>query len=104
MLHHLKIKDYLTTTRYSTDISLSYELFGQPLHTAPIVLINHALTGNSNVAGTKGWWQDLVGAGKPLIPTNSQSSVLISLVMVIMISLLIIHKPSLLKMWLSYSF
>ncbi|MDY3521740.1 alpha/beta fold hydrolase [Riemerella anatipestifer] len=69
MLHHLKIKDYLTTTGYSTDISLSYELFGQPLHTAPIVLINHALTGNSNVAGTKGWWQDLVGAGKT-IDTN----------------------------------
>ncbi|HLV41883.1 MAG TPA: alpha/beta fold hydrolase, partial [Brumimicrobium sp.] len=31
---------------------------------APIVLVNHALTGNSNVAGEDGWWTDLVGENK----------------------------------------
>ena len=31
---------------YAT-INLSYHLFGPALHTAPIVLVNHALTGNS---------------------------------------------------------
>ncbi|PCH73169.1 MAG: homoserine acetyltransferase [Flavobacteriaceae bacterium] len=43
---------------------LSYQLFGRKLHSAPVVLINHALTGNSDVAGTKGWWKSLVGKGK----------------------------------------
>ncbi len=42
-------------------IPLSYQLFGKPLHTAPIVMINHALTGNSDVAGEKGWWTTLAG-------------------------------------------
>ncbi|MDA8596509.1 bifunctional aspartate kinase/homoserine dehydrogenase I [Flavobacteriaceae bacterium] len=43
------------------NIKLSYELFGQALGTAPVVMINHALTGNSNVAGPEGWWSTLVG-------------------------------------------
>src|SRR5690606_5234107 len=37
------------------------QLFGQPLHTSPVVLVNHALTGNSEVAGKNGWWTQLVG-------------------------------------------
>jgi homoserine O-acetyltransferase len=48
---------------------MSYQLFGKPLHEAPIVLINHALTGNSNVAGEGGWWTQIVGPGK-VIDTN----------------------------------
>ncbi len=43
---------------------MSYQLFGKALHTAPIVLVNHALTGNSNVTGENGWWSELVGSGK----------------------------------------
>ncbi len=27
-------------------------------------MVNHALTGNSNVAGPKGWWKNLIGSGK----------------------------------------
>ena len=50
-------------------ITLSYQLFGKQLHTASIVLINHALTGNSNVAGNDGWWQSIVGDFK-LIDTQ----------------------------------
>ena len=46
------------------DINLSYQIFGQELFSAPVILVNHALTGNSNVAGTKGWWKDLIGAQK----------------------------------------
>ncbi len=69
MLHHLTIENYTTYSGISQDISLSYQLFGKPLHEAPIVVINHALTGNSNVTGKDGWWSALVGEGK-CIDTN----------------------------------
>jgi homoserine O-acetyltransferase len=52
------------------NLQLSYQLFGKALGTAPIVLVNHALTGNSNVAGKEGWWKELVGADK-VIDTNA---------------------------------
>ncbi len=64
MLHHLLINKYQTCSGKTMDIKLSYEVFGQPLHTAPIILVNHALTGNSNVAGENGWWTTLIGDGK----------------------------------------
>jgi homoserine O-acetyltransferase/O-succinyltransferase len=46
---------------FYTSINLSYQNFGCELHTAPIILINHALTGNSQVVGSKGWWNVLIG-------------------------------------------
>lgn len=64
MLHQLSIQDYSTDSGYKLDINLSYQLFGLPLHTAPVVMVNHALTGNSNVAGEQGWWNTLIGDGK----------------------------------------
>lgn len=48
------------------EIELSYQLFGRPLFEAPTVLVNHALTGNSQVAGPKGWWKELIGEGKTI--------------------------------------
>jgi len=65
MLSKLNITNYTTQSGVSySEIPLSYQVFGQELHTAPIVLVNHALTGNSNVAGKNGWWTDLVGDDK----------------------------------------
>ncbi|WP_111708782.1 bifunctional aspartate kinase/homoserine dehydrogenase I [Lutibacter citreus] len=46
------------------NIKLSYQVFGKELHSAPIILVNHALTGNSEVAGENGWWKDLIGDNK----------------------------------------
>jgi homoserine O-acetyltransferase len=51
-------------------ISLFYQTFGQELGEAPVVLVNHALTGNSNVTGSDGWWNELIGENKT-IDTNS---------------------------------
>ena len=45
---------------------MSYETFGPPLGKAPIVLVNHALTGNSRVTTENGWWKDLIGEGKAI--------------------------------------
>lgn len=50
-------------------LPLFYQTFGLTIGTAPIVVVNHALTGNSNVAGTDGWWNDLIGEDKT-IDTN----------------------------------
>ena len=64
MLQHIKIKNYFLVSGKILDIDLSYQIFGKELHSAPIVLVNHALTGNSNVAGENGWWNSLIGEDK----------------------------------------
>lgn len=47
-----------------SNFPLFYQTFGQPIGNAPVVVVNHALTGNSNVAGENGWWNDLIGENK----------------------------------------
>jgi aspartokinase/homoserine dehydrogenase 1 len=54
-LKHIKIKGFTTEAGISfSELNLSYQVFGKELGTAPVVLINHALTGHSNVAGDEG--------------------------------------------------
>lgn len=60
---------YKTNSQREYHIPLSYQLFGKELFSAPIILVNHALTGNSNVAGEKGWWKQLIGENQ-VIDTN----------------------------------
>ncbi|MFT7352131.1 MAG: homoserine O-acetyltransferase [Flavobacterium sp.] len=50
-------------------LPLFYQIFGQPMGNAPVVIVNHALTGNSKVTGENGWWNDLIGENK-IIDTN----------------------------------
>lgn len=59
-LKHINFS-YRTDSQKEYNIPLSYQLFGKDLFSAPIILVNHALTGNSNVSGEKGWWKQLVG-------------------------------------------
>jgi len=61
--------NYTTKSGKTTEIALSYQVFGKPLHEAPIVMINHALTGNSNVTGEGGWWNPIVGPNKVIDTT-----------------------------------
>ena len=60
-LKEICIQDYRLPNGQKKDFYLTYQVFGQPLHEAPIILVNHALTGNSEVAGKNGWWKNLVG-------------------------------------------
>ncbi|MFD2915599.1 alpha/beta fold hydrolase [Psychroserpens luteus] len=68
-LKYIKISSFKTENGQSQHIRLSYQIYGQPLSDAPIVLVNHALTGNSTVCGKEGWWNDLIGENK-CIDTN----------------------------------
>ena len=69
-LQHITLTDFISEKGIKIEqLQLSYEVFGKELYTAPIILVNHALTGNSNVAGENGWWIDLVGENK-VIDTN----------------------------------
>jgi len=64
-LQHINIQNFKTENGTEIkNIPLSYQVFGKKIGTAPVVLVNHALTGNSEVAGKNGWWKDLVGENK----------------------------------------
>lgn len=66
-LQQLNIYNFNTENgAYFEQIKLSYQLFGQKIGTAPVVLVNHALTGNSNVAGKDGWWKEIIGKNKAI--------------------------------------
>ena len=68
-LQHIVVPSFTTETGFTKDYDLTYQVYGLPLHSAPIVLVSHALTGNSEVAGENGWWKGIVGDGK-LIDTK----------------------------------
>lgn len=68
-LKTVKISNFVSESGKTIPITLSYQTFGQSMYDAPVVLVNHALTGNSNVCGADGWWQHLIGENK-CIDTN----------------------------------
>ncbi|WP_370897316.1 alpha/beta fold hydrolase [Chryseobacterium gossypii] len=57
---------YQTHSGKEYHIPLSYQLFGQRPFSAPVIVVNHALTGNSNVSGEKGWWKQLIGKNQAI--------------------------------------
>ena len=70
-LSYIQVKDFTTQSGFNiSTLQLSYELFGLELGTAPVVLVNHALTANSNVVGETGWWKDIIGSGKTIDTTK----------------------------------
>ena len=66
----LSISNFKTHKGVSYDsIELHYHQFGQAIGNAPVVLVNHSLTGDSIVCGEKGWWNEIIGEGQT-IDTN----------------------------------
>ena len=63
-LANIAFEQYVTLSGEQMDLQLSYKLFGLPLGSAPVVLVNHSLTGDADVAGENGWWSELIGEGK----------------------------------------
>ena len=54
----------LKILKLQSGIELSYQQFGQSYTQAPVILINHPLTGDSNVAGETGWWNCVIGESR----------------------------------------
>ena len=62
---HYTLTDFVTS--YGVRIPalrVYYQVFGKALGTAPVVVVNHAFTGNSQVTGENGWWKEAIGEGK----------------------------------------
>ena len=79
-LKSIIIENFQTESGYKCDsFSMTYEIIGKELHSAPIVLVNHALTGNSDIASPQfGWWKSIIGGNK-LIDTNKYSVIAINI-------------------------
>lgn len=72
-LKYITIQDFQAESGEELpSFTLSYQVFGRPLNQAPVVLVNHALTGNSTVIGDTGWFNGLCGENK-LIDTQKYS-------------------------------
>lgn len=66
-LQKIVISDFtLQNGVFKSRLPLYYQVFGQLIGTAPVVVVNHALTGNSQVIGQNGWWNDLIGENKTI--------------------------------------
>ena len=66
-LKHILIEDFEIQSGFKIKkIELTYQIFGMPIGSSPVILVNHALTGNSLVSGKNGWWRDIVGDNKPI--------------------------------------
>ncbi|GJH41572.1 homoserine O-acetyltransferase [Capnocytophaga sp. HP1101] len=62
---HYQLTDFVTSCGVRIPaLRVYYQVFGRTLGTAPVVVVNHAFTGNSQVTGESGWWQEAIGEGK----------------------------------------
>ena len=66
-LKHILLENFETVSGSKIKkIQISYQVFGEKLGSAPVILVNHALTGNSLVTGINGWWSEIIGFEKPI--------------------------------------
>ncbi|WP_037325313.1 alpha/beta fold hydrolase [Salinimicrobium terrae] len=69
MLQEIILPDFENSAGTRQKIHVFFRFFGREVGTAPVVLVNHALTGNAEVTGNNGWWKELIGPEK-CIDTN----------------------------------
>ena len=70
-LNHILLEDFETLSGSKIKkLQISYQVFGKKLGSAPVIFVNHALTGNSLVSGINGWWSDIIGFEKPIDTTK----------------------------------
>ena len=65
-LQYIEIDHFELNSGRNISLQLSYQNFGRPLSKAPVVLVNHALTGSSQVTETNGWWNAIIGKQKTI--------------------------------------
>lgn len=70
MLQEITISGFTNSAGIEQTIRFTYQVFGRELGDAPVVLINHSLTGNSQITGKTGWWNAIVGEGKSIDPRD----------------------------------
>jgi homoserine O-acetyltransferase len=71
-LHRHSLDGFKLQSGKVIPLTLTYQVFGKAINEAPVVLVNHSLTGNANVSGQTGWWSDIIGP-KKLIDTDVYS-------------------------------
>lgn len=70
-LNHILLEDFETLSGSKIKkLQISYHVFGKKLGSVPVIVVNHALTGNSLVSGINGWWSDIIGFEKPIDTTK----------------------------------
>lgn len=63
-LNYHKFENFKLSSGENVSLSLSYQTFGLQLGKGPLVVVNHSLTGDSNISGDNGWWSELIGSKK----------------------------------------
>lgn len=61
-----RIPKYLTRHFSVEACEISYQWTGNVNEAKPVIVILHALTGNSMVTGKDGWWKEIVGENKTI--------------------------------------
>lgn len=69
MIHIKEIPNKFTQHFAENACEISFQLTDALNSTKPVIVILHALTGNSSVCGDNGWWKEIVG-NKKTIDTN----------------------------------
>jgi len=72
-LRFITLREFMTDSGEKLEeVTLTYQFFGKEPAKGPVVLVIHALTGNSTLTGPDGWFNGLCGDGK-LIDTRIYS-------------------------------
>lgn len=77
-LKSFKFKNFELNSGKKVSVNLTYQVFGLTVNEGPVVVVNHSLTGDSNVCGSLGWWSELVGYNK-MIDTGKFSVICINI-------------------------